>query len=363
MDKNLYFNQKHLENILNGTQNQYLERINDPMNVNSYPIEVLKRKEWVRQNQHRMNPEHHKKNGVDMIGTGNLYDPSKVETIIARDKYFQNKYSANQNPGPQSKASNPPPNNQYKDMERQSRHSQSKASDKGSRHSQMSNPGRHSQMSNHSRHSQMSNPNRRSNTSDAFRNSRDQGWGPDVVSRNRAFENPRGSMHAKEHNDALFKKKSAARKSLGYTNISQGSRMRLLLIFQSVKAESEEAVYTIGTTPSPTKSILIKTIILTQSDKVLSSVNTNMTMNQHIKKTIFDFTKDIKGNMRTINPNKYQKDVLETLSKSGLQRLGHSMNMPRRVGNENAPAQAQRDQRNKMLKTRYNIITNQFQNY
>lgn len=89
-----------------------------------------------------------------------------------------------------------------------------------------------------------------------------------------------------------------------------------------------------------------------------------MTLNQHLKKSVFDFTKDMSNNIKTLNPNKYQEDVLKTLSKSGLQRLGNSINYGgQRKGNENFPAQGRRGSRNQMLYTRYNIITNQFQNY
>lgn len=179
VDKNLYYNQKHLENILNGTQNQYLEKINDPMNVNSYPIDVLKRKEWVRQNQESKQEKGFRKNGMDMIGTGNLFDSSKVETIIARDKYFQNKFHQKGEFNEQSTG---------KDTQSQTQNHES---------------GRRSEMSRQSH----------------VRESMEEGWGPDVMQRQRR------SMHAKEHNDQLFKKKSVQRKSLGYGNMGQGTSM------------------------------------------------------------------------------------------------------------------------------------------
>lgn len=89
-----------------------------------------------------------------------------------------------------------------------------------------------------------------------------------------------------------------------------------------------------------------------------------MTLNQQLKQSVFDFTNNMSKNIKTLNPNKYQEDVLKTLSKSGLQRLGNtSQFQPRKNGNENFHAQNKRGSRNQMLYTRYNIITNQFQNY
>jgi len=90
-----------------------------------------------------------------------------------------------------------------------------------------------------------------------------------------------------------------------------------------------------------------------------------MTLNQQLKQSVFDFTNDINKNMKTLNPDKYKEDVLNTLSKSGLQRLGNTFNNSsfRKMTNENVHHQARRGSRNQKLYTRYNIITNQFQNY
>lgn len=89
-----------------------------------------------------------------------------------------------------------------------------------------------------------------------------------------------------------------------------------------------------------------------------------MTLNQHLKQTVFDFTSDMSKNLKTLNHQKYNEDVLNTLSKSGLQRLGNSLvSSNRRMGNENVLVQGTRGSRNPKLYARYNIITNQFQNY
>ena len=126
------------------------------------------------------------------------------------------------------------------------------------------------------------------------------------------------------------------------------------------------------------KETTIYTKVIIQSDKnsnfknnnnnirtgPLHHTNPNMTLNQHLKHSVFDFTNDMSKNMKTLNTHKYKEDVLNTLSKSGIQRLHKSL-VPsnQRVTNENMLMQPAHKPRNPKLYARYNIITNQFQNY
>ena len=198
VDKNLYYNQKHLQNILKGTQNQYLENINDPMNLNNFPLEVLKRKEWVRKNQKNGEKPKNSNNRVDMIGSGNIYDVSKVQTMIARENYFNQKYSKTPNNPRQSEFAN----QQEENLSRQLTQSRKSRKDEQSHHSY---PSRNSYQS-------------------GYRESVEGGW-PEKnmmdMTQERRHAN-RKSLNAKEHNDELFRKKSQQRKSVGYANIGPG---------------------------------------------------------------------------------------------------------------------------------------------
>ena len=87
---------------------------------------------------------------------------------------------------------------------------------------------------------------------------------------------------------------------------------------------------------------------------------------QQMKKTVFDFTSNIGENMRKVNVNKYQKDVLKNLSTTqGLKTLNltNANFAKRRSNGENVMPNPMRQSRQKQLNTRYNIITNQFQNF
>ena len=96
----------------------------------------------------------------------------------------------------------------------------------------------------------------------------------------------------------------------------------------------------------------------------LHPTNPNMTLNQHLKHSVFDFTNNMCKNIKTLNTQKYKEDVLNTLSKSGMQRLRKSLAPSnQRVTNENMLMQPTHKPRNPKLYARYNIITNQFQNY
>ena len=204
VDNNLYYNQNHLKNILNGTQNHYMQNISDSHPMDSFSLDVLKRKEWVRQNKEKAMLNTNCKNRVDMIGSGNVYDSSKIETMIARENFLKSKF-----------------NQDYSKKK-----SVTEMSENKSRNSEINN----SQVSRHSNYSRNSQAERKSqiDRKSQYRESMEQGWparNSDVSSqsqRRRSNGVVRDSMNAKEHNDRLFMKKNAKRKSMGYTNISRG---------------------------------------------------------------------------------------------------------------------------------------------
>jgi len=208
VDKNLYYNQKHLRNILQGTQNQYMENINDPRNMNNYPLEVLKRKEWARKNKEKADQMNNCQNRVDMIGSGNIYDASKIETMIARENYFNKKFNQTANPNLKNSGLR---NQKEEQLSRQPSHSRK------------SHVESQSGQSHQSRQSYQS----------GYRDSVEQGWPPknNMNLPPQETMNPpqRKSMNAKQHNDELFRKKSMQRKSLGYTNISGGNLFKSLI--------------------------------------------------------------------------------------------------------------------------------------
>jgi hypothetical protein len=180
-----------------------MENINDPMNMNNFPLDVLKRKEWVRKNKEKAEVNNKSRNRVDMIGSGNIYDVSKIETMIARENYFNQKF-------------NKTGNNQ--DLQK------SKQEEKLSRQPTES---RHSQMDNQSNQSYPS----RNSYQSGYRDSMEQGWPAQnnmEMTQERRNHPQRQSMNAKEHNDQLFKKKAPQRKSLGYSNISSGKYLWIL---------------------------------------------------------------------------------------------------------------------------------------
>lgn len=198
VDKNLFYNQKHLQKILEGKQDHYMQNIKDPNNMDTFSLEVLKRKEWVRQNKERANNSNNCKNRVDMIGSGNMYDSSKIETMIARENFLKNKFSKNYSQ-PQKT-----PISENQDLSKKSK----------------SNYSEQEKKSNYSRNSRNS----------GYRESM-EGWparnSSDIHSRRRSTGVVRDSLNAKQHNDQLFMKKSGPRKSLGYTNISRGKKYEL----------------------------------------------------------------------------------------------------------------------------------------
>ena len=87
---------------------------------------------------------------------------------------------------------------------------------------------------------------------------------------------------------------------------------------------------------------------------------------QQMKRTVFDFTSNLGENFRNINVNKYQKDVLQKLSTThGLKsmNLANTNFIKRKSNAENAIPNPMSLNRTKQLNARYNIITNQFQNF
>lgn len=182
---------------MEGKQNEFLQTLNDPMNVNNYPLEVLKRKEWVRQNKEK-GAQGDLKNRVDMIGSGNLYDSSKIETMIARENYFNNKFQ-------------------------KENFSQRKKSEMGHKmeKERKSHMSRQSEVEQKERSSQV-NSSIRSEAS-RYRDSLEQGWPAEGSVNRRSEVYGRQMANAKEHNDELFRRKSGQRKSLNYMNISKGT--------------------------------------------------------------------------------------------------------------------------------------------
>lgn len=167
--------------------------------MDTFSLEVLKRKEWVRQNKERANQQTQNcKNRVDMIGSGNMYDSSKIETMIARENFLKNKFSKNY-----SQASENAVPEQAPELSRKSE----------SNYSQ-------NEKSNYSRNS-------------GYRDSLEQGWparnSGEMNSRRRSSGIVRENLNAKQHNDRLFMKKAGQRKSLGYTNISRGRKNNWLI--------------------------------------------------------------------------------------------------------------------------------------
>lgn len=190
MDKNMFYNQEHLRKILEGTQDQYMQRLGDGADKDNYPLEVLKRKEWVRQNKQKNAQSRNCNNRVDMIGSGNLFDSSKLETMIARENYF-------------NRHNRPEPSKT--ELPSESRPSQSE-------------PER------------PQNPSELSRPSGGYRDSLEQGWPAEPVpgqTQSRASKasnehRMRGSLNAKHHNDKLFKKKASQRRSVGYAGMRAG---------------------------------------------------------------------------------------------------------------------------------------------
>lgn len=90
VDKNLYNTEKHLQNILDGKQNDNLEYL-DRRNVEDHlDFESLKRREFVKESKkNRNNNFSNTNNGVSLFGSGNVFNSKNIETIIAREKYLQ----------------------------------------------------------------------------------------------------------------------------------------------------------------------------------------------------------------------------------------------------------------------------------
>lgn len=182
----MFYNQKHLQKILEGKQNQYMQNLCEQKEASSYPLETLKRKEWVRQNMEKGGSTGKCSKGVNMIGSGNIFDSSKVETMIARENYFNRQNL---------------PRQSTKEPQTESHQSDS----------------RYEQPENHSEHSRTS----------GYRESLGQGWPAEPRQAPTELKRPsehkmRGSMNAKQHNDDLFKKKASQRRSVGYGNMRKG---------------------------------------------------------------------------------------------------------------------------------------------
>ena len=90
VDKNLYNTEKHLQNILDGKQNDNLEYL-DRRNVEDHlDYESLKRREFVKESKkNRNNNFSNTNNGVSLFGSGNVFNSKNIETIIVREKYLQ----------------------------------------------------------------------------------------------------------------------------------------------------------------------------------------------------------------------------------------------------------------------------------
>jgi hypothetical protein len=96
VDQNLYNTEQHLKNILNGKQNENLEYLNHKNFEDNVDFETLKRREFVKQAQKmKSNNPNCAQNGLSMIGSGKLFNPQKIQTIIARDKHFQENHNQN----------------------------------------------------------------------------------------------------------------------------------------------------------------------------------------------------------------------------------------------------------------------------
>lgn len=170
-----------------GRRDQHLQSLADPGHAENYPLEVLKRREWVRQNRLRREADPQTNCRVDMIGSGNRFDTSKVETMIAREHYFNARNQATR--GEDAAEAKPRPS---EDQGFPSRASQSQFIRGDSR--------------------------------------RGEGWPPEEQEFGRESSQglggyeARGSVNAKKHNDALFQKKAAARKSVGLESLRRGAQ-------------------------------------------------------------------------------------------------------------------------------------------
>ena len=89
---------------------------------------------------------------------------------------------------------------------------------------------------------------------------------------------------------------------------------------------------------------------------MLGAFDPNSSLHMQRKNQIFDFTTNTTGNMKTLNNQKYNQQTLQKLSDT--KNMHNSFT--RINGTENNPM---RNSRNNTLIRRYNIITNQYQNY
>lgn len=90
MDKNLYNTEKHLKNMLEGKQNGYLEYLDQKNCEDNLDFETLKRREFVKEAaKNKSNVLLGTNNGVNMIGSGNMFNSKNIETMLAREKYLK----------------------------------------------------------------------------------------------------------------------------------------------------------------------------------------------------------------------------------------------------------------------------------
>ena len=91
MDKNLEKNENRLKKMLDGTQDEHMEDITSSNKPSNYCLETMKRKDWANQNKIMNKTNKDPRYRVDMIGSGNTFDSSKIEKMIAIDQYFNTK--------------------------------------------------------------------------------------------------------------------------------------------------------------------------------------------------------------------------------------------------------------------------------
>ena len=218
VDKNLYHSEQHLRNILKGSQTENLENLTNPNRNDNYSFEVLKRRECVK-NNHLKNKEANKclNSRVDMIGSGKLFKSGKIESMIKRDKYFNEKRKdCNRNESTVAGLLNDQAN-KFDNIAEQKDLYSGKYDNYMNNIQQRTNE-RSSQMSDHNR------PGYRSptlSTEYSGRKSLINQSQYDNYSQKRQSdltnEYQENGIHAKDHNDQLFRRKSGERKSMDYT--------------------------------------------------------------------------------------------------------------------------------------------------